>query len=478
MKLHDYQESAVERVSQEMRAGHRRVLLQSPVGSGKTVMTSEVVRRAVARGKRVLFLAHRRRLITQKSQKLDAFGIRHGVYMAGERADKTEQVQVASRDTLLSRAFRHRWIDVPDADLVVVDEAHRVLSAEYKRLVDLYPNAFHLGVTATPAREDGKGLGDFYTSLVVAEKIGVLIDRGFLAPVRCFAPQTFQKRTKSKRTLAGDPVSTWQRLGEGRPTVLFAATVKQSMSMAGLFLAAGIQAEHLDAHTPDDEREQIITRVESGKTKILCNCSVLTEGVDIPCLGCIILLRMCRSYVLFIQAVGRVMRRHEGKQYGILLDHTDAVLEHGFPDDDVTWELTESDTIDRRNKRDREEGKRKTPIACPQCGNVYSGGLVCPQCGYKLPRKLVPPTVKNQLLREVERTATPEEKLRLQRRYWVSCLAVALHRDQKATMAGAMFKSRFGVWPDKVLGLTPMPTGNEWYRRVRDLFPKLDKSKR
>lgn len=463
----DYQIDLIGRVRARVAAGARRVLIQAPVGSGKTVVCGEIVRRAVALGSRVLFLAHRRRLITQASGKLADFGIPHGVLMSGVRVSPSLPVQVASRDTLLSRAVRNDWIAPPPADLVIVDEAHRVMSDEYQRLLAMYPGAVHLGPTATPAREDGRGLGDFYDAIECCVPISRLVAEGHLCPVKCYAPQN---RAAGRRKLAGDPVAAWKALAAGRPTVLFAGTVAASLAVRDQFLAAGVAAEHLDARTPDEEREAIIGRLEAGLTQVVCNVNVLTEGVDIPRLSCVILLRLAGSYVLFIQAVGRAMRASPGKTHAVLIDHSDAVLEHGFPEEDVRWGLSESESVDERNARDRKEGKRATPVTCPRCGHMYRAAVVCPGCGHRLPRRSQPPALRNQILTEVEQALTPQERRERRVRYWHECLRVMAHKGYTVAAAAGMFRSRHpeGIDPS----FPNYPEGWQWKRRVADAFPQ------
>jgi superfamily II DNA or RNA helicase len=462
-----YQADLIRRTRARIAAGYRRVCVQAAVGAGKTIVSSEIVRLAVAKGKSVLFLAHRRRLIEQKSGKLAGFGVPHGVLMSGRSSRPDARVQVASRDTLLSRAVRNDWMRPPPADLVIVDEAHRVMSDEYQRLLAFYPDAVHLGLTATPAREDGKGLGDFYEAIECCVPLRELIAGRFIVPVRCFAPQN---RKAARRKLAGDPVESWRRHGEGRPTILFATTVAASEAAAQAFNASGIPAEHLDADTPDAQRDAIIARVEAGATRVLCNCNVMTEGVDVPCLSCVILLRLASSYVLYIQAVGRVMRAFPGKADAVLVDHADAVLEHGFPDEDVRWELTESETVDARNKADRKAGKRATPVTCQKCGLIYRAAASCPKCGYRLPRKSMPTILKKQLLTEVEKTLTPQEKAERRVRYWFECLRVMAHKGMTCGAAAGMFRGRYKEGPDE--SLPNFPQGRQWKQRVAEAFPQ------
>lgn len=462
----DYQLDLIDRTRARIVAGARRVLIQAPVGAGKTIVVAEIVRRAVAKGSTALFLAHRRRLVSQASDKLTEFGIPHGIIMNGVRPTAAP-VQVASRDTLLSRAFRNDWMQPPPADLVIVDEAHRVPSDEYQRLMAFYPHAVHLGPTATPAREDGKGLGDFYQAIECCVAMSRLIAEGHIVPVKCFAPQD---RACGKRKLAGDPVAAYKALAPGRPAVLFAGTVASSEAVCVAFVAAGIAAEHIDANTPDDEREAVIARVESGETKILCNVGILTEGVDIPCLSCCILLRLAESYVLFIQAIGRVMRAHPGKTDAILIDHADAVLDHGFPDEDVRWELTESETVDSRNKADKKEGKRSTPVVCPACGYIYAAAAACPRCDYRLPRKMQPPSLRNQILTEVEQAYSPEQRRAKRIAHWHQCLRVMAYKGQSVGAAAGMFRKKYHEGPDD--SLPNYPRGWQWKQRVADVFPQ------
>lgn len=468
---YDYQLDLVEQAAQQARAGHRRILIQAPVGSGKTITSSEIVRRAACKGRRVLFLAHRRRLIEQKSKALDAFGVPHGVLMSGQRG-RTAPVQVASRDTLLSRVVRNDWIDPPPADLVIVDECHRVESAEFQKLLALYPDAVHIGFTATPAHGDGTPLS-FYTALVCCVGIKELIRLGKIVGTKFFAPQN---RTAGRRKLAGDPVAAWLKWGQGRSTILFASTIAASEAAAAAFREAGIPAEHFDGSTDDGTRDAIISRVESGETKIACNCAVAIEGWDVPCLSCCIILRMATSYVLFIQMIGRVMRSFPGKREAVIVDHADAVLEHGFPEEEVRWELDPQTTIEQRNSKDKKDGKRSTPIVCPKCGAAYVCAATCPECGYRLPHRLQPAILKKQLLTEVESTLTPQEKAERRVRYWLECLRVMAHKGLTCGAAAGMFRGRYKEGPDD--SLPNYPQGWQWRAKVTEAFPQYVKGER
>jgi DNA repair protein RadD len=465
--LRDYQLDVIERVRQRLREGARRVLIQGATGCGKTHVSSEIVRCAAAKGRRVLFLAHRRRLIAQKGERLRAFGVPHGIVMAGEAGWRGAQVQVASRDTLLSRSVRNGWQGLPPADLVIVDEAHN-FGDQYQNLLSAYRDAVVVGMTATPADAKGRGLGRYYQALECTVPTSQLVREGWLVPVRCYAPE--RKGAKGgKRALRGDPVAHWKRLADGRPTVLFAPKVEASRAACAAFLAAGVPAAHIDAHSSDEERDEADAGLRAGAIKVVCNCNVWTEGTDIPELSCCVLLRLAGSYVLFAQAVGRIMRSHPGKKDAVLIDHSGAVYQHGFPDEDVSWELDEGDTVDRRVANDKADGKRKQPVTCPSCAMIFTGAAECPGCGHRLARRMLPASTQSEILVEARRMMSPEELAAEQAGYWRSCLYTMAAKGRTAGAAAHMYKSRFGDWPGD--GLPDVPRGHQWKRAVADLYP-------
>ena len=470
IELRDYQIDVTNRARARLAAGLRRGIIQGATGCGKTVMSSHIVKLAVEKGKRVLFLAHRRRLVQQKGDMLKAFDVPHGVIMAGEKGAFFAPVQVASKDTLLSRAIRNDWIGFPQADLVIVDEARHSLSPEYQKILGFYKSAYILGLDATPTTADGKGLGSFYQFLECTVPTSQLVREGYLVPIRAYSPEragAARRKGKAIKGLAGDPVSNWLRWGEDRPTVLFATKITASQAACQAFNDAGIPAEHLEARNSDEEREAVIANVRSGKTKVVCQCSLWTEGVDIPELSCCILLRMAKSCVLFFQAVGRIMRPHPSKKDGVLIDHAGAVQEHGFPDEDAEWTLDADDTVDNRIRTAKKAGERKNPIVCPQCAFIYSGTVKCPSCGYVLPKRLRPVETRDELLTEVQRNLDPIRADEERKRFWYMALRVMQKRGQTVGAARWMWKKKFGDWPPNE---DPYNRFNEWGRLVADVL--------
>ena len=269
MELRNYQEQAITDLSHSLGKGNKQVILQAATGSGKTVMASALVQRAVEKGSSVLFLAHRRELISQCSNKLNLFGIGHGIIMAGEINEAWHQVQIASVDTLRARAISSKKMRLPNADIVIIDECHRSLSKTYRTIIDSYSKSFILGLTATPCRGDGLGLGHVYSDMVCAPSIKTLTIAGHLVPAKYFAPSIpdltgvkliagdYNKKQLATRMdtpkLVGDVVSNWINIANGKTTVVFASSVQHSINLMESFQELGIKAGHIDGSTETEE---------------------------------------------------------------------------------------------------------------------------------------------------------------------------------------------------------------------------------
>jgi DNA repair protein RadD len=391
--LHQFQRDAVAEIERHIAEGRRKLLLVAPTGSGKTVIASELIRRWVAQYRRVLFLAHRREIIDQTSAKLTGNGVRHGIVMAGMSPRPMEAVQVASIDTLLVRSVRSTAMNLPPADLVIFDEAHRARGRTREHLIGLYPEAALLGMTATPCRGDGRGLGNIFDTMIECPQVAELIVGGFLVKSRVYAPvnpdlkgvrvekgdYVIEQLAGRMNTggLVGDIVEHWYRYGENRSTVAFAVDVAHSVAIRNQFLGAGVAAEHLDGETPIPERAAILARLAGGETKVVSNCMVLTEGWDCPPVGCAILARPTKQMGLFRQMIGRVLRPADGKPDAVILDHSGAVIDHGLPEDHVEWTLDVDGRAANPAHEKRKAGKEPALRECPSCKAI----MVKPPCG-------------------------------------------------------------------------------------------------
>lgn len=424
MSLRPYQERAVAEVLAAYR-DVRRVLLVAPTAFGKTATAAELIRRAVARGRRVLFLVHRREIVLDTHRRLGAAGVPCGLVMAGE-AETAARVQVASVQTVAAREHH------PAADLVIWDEAHHAAADTYRAIAAQYPGAWHLGLTATPQRADGAGLRDAFDRIVVGATVAELVAGGYLAPIEVVSP------SRRLSGIAADPCEAWVTLAGGRPTVAFCRTVAESEALAASLAARGIEARHVDGTTTVRDRAAALALFAAGRVQVLTNVFVLTEGWDAPRAEVCLMARGCGADSMFIQCVGRVRRMTPGKR-ALLIDLAGVVHEHGHPDEERVYTL---DGIERRPKAERE-----WLAQCPACGCVVPGakrGPRCPVCGGAWPAPpptrvvraevkapvIVPRAVKESALRELRATA----EARGYRPGWV----------------GIRFKERFGHWPQGV----------------------------
>ncbi len=493
IELREYQTQAVEDLRASFRAGNRRLLLQAGTGSGKTIIAAQIIKNAVAKKKYVLFLAHRRELIDQCADKLERFGVPHGIIMAGRQAHVIHEVQVASIQTLWARAIKKNRMHLPPTDLIVLDECHRSLSKTYRHLIDAYPEATVLGLTATPCRGDGRGLGEIYDDMVCCPPISELTEAGFLVPIKYYAPsapdltgvkirmgdyaENQLAERMDKQPLVGSIVENWGRLAEGRQTVIFAAGVKHSIHIAEEFEKAGVRAAHLDGDTPLDERAQILSDLWDGTINIVSNCMVLCEGWDCPPVSCCVIARPTKSLGLYLQMAGRTLRPWEGKDDCLLVDHAGVIYEHGFVDEPIPWDLDA-----RRKIKDAIASKKKKskPITCPECKYVFEGLAKCPECGWA-PKKAGEEYawIKGELV-EVKKDRPPAAarySIDEKESWYHQLRGVAKERGYKAGWIAHTYRKKFGVWPASKFSDRSLPPGPEVLGFVRHLMIKYVKRK-
>lgn len=388
LTLRDYQSRAIQGLRTAYRLGASSPLLVMATGAGKTVVFSAITAGATERGRRVLILVHRRELIRQASAKLTHAGVAHGIIAAGFPASD-QPVQVASVQTLVRRLGGITWAP----DLIVIDEAHHAVAGSWSQVLNHWPQAFRLGVTATPVRRDGRGLGSMFDRLVLGPSVQELTAQGFLTPAKIYAPRIrFQEANLTIRsgdyapehaaelldrpTVTGDAIEHFQRLGLGRSAIAFCCTQQHAEHVAAQFRACGLTSQVLLGSTPVDEREQLLTDLGTGALRVLVSVDVISEGTDVPSVGAAILLRPTQSEGLYLQQVGRVLRPAPGKEHALILDHVGNVHRHGFPDDAREW------TLDDTRKRGRGGGAAAPSVrTCPSCFAAFRPQLLCPVCG-------------------------------------------------------------------------------------------------
>jgi len=383
MQLRGYQQQAIDDLRNAYRAGAKAPLLCLPTGGGKTIIFSAIAQSAVGRGRQVLILVHRRELLHQASRKLTDIGLDHGLIAAGI-AQSNQPVQVASVQTLVRRLSRIDW----KPSLIIIDEAHHASAGSWTTILDKWPDAYRLGVTATPCRLDGRGLASAFDQLVLGPSVADLISAGFLSPARIYAPPVVADLTGLRRragdyaadqaatamdrpTVTGDAIAHYQRLAQGLRAIAFCCSIDHASHVAATFNAAGIPAATLLGNTPD--RDAVVAAFDAGSVQVLVTVDVVSEGFDIPAASCAVLLRPTQSLGLYLQQVGRVLRPAPGKQAAVILDHVGNVHRHGFPDDHREWTLAEG-------------ARRATGTAapsvrtCPECFAAFKPAPICPVC--------------------------------------------------------------------------------------------------
>lgn len=499
MQLRPYQSRAIEALDQLLFMGVRAPLMVAPTGAGKTVIAAEIIRRE--QEKRILFLAPRRELIHQTSAKLTAFGVPHGIILAGHRGmNLYSRVQVASIDTMISRVLRREKLKLLPFDMLVVDEAHIGLTDTRAELLGLWPEATIVGLTATPCRADGKAMGRVYDDLIEVASVAELTEQGYLVPGRYFSvsePDLRKVRTTAgdynrgdlgkamnRPKLVGDIVEHWLKHAANRRTVVFATTIEHSAALATQFVMNGVTAEHVDANTPQTEREAIFARFSSGSTQVLTNCTLASVGFDLPELDCVVFARPTKSLALYLQMVGRGLRPAEGKKDCLVLDHAGCVQRFGFATEERFWTLHGTYAQDERKVEALKKAKEEAGIVeikCPECSFIFQSSRQCPNCGYCFPVK-----AKSMETREgdlIELGSKPKKTSEAsQKDFYLQLVGYADIKGYSHGWAAHKFKEKFTTWPSwgwkeqagKGGGITPTPEVMRWiqsrmiaYRRAQ-----------
>ncbi len=391
--LRDYQQALVDQIQYHLAEEYQRILLYAPTGAGKTVIAVHLLMLALAQGQRGLFVVRHEPLIAQTIQMVAAHGLTCGVIKAGYPQDPEQPIQVASIQTLNRR--RQSW---PEADWVILDEAHGTTARQYDGLFWRYDGAVVIGPTATPFRLTRRQpLSDRYDAIVAGPQTIDLIEAGYLVRpiVYGYPPELLDLRTV--KTIAGDYcrqdiaircdttamisqlVQEWQRCALGRRTLVFAVNRQHARNIAQAFAAAGIPSDYLDGDTPWAERQLKYQRLRLGETRILSNCAVLAEGFNEPSVDALILARPTKSKALYLQQVGRGLRlsAETGKTDCIIIDQAGNSWRLGLPTDRLVLNLEGNSST----------GSGLAPVkCCPVCRVVNAMGVrQCENCGHVFP---------------------------------------------------------------------------------------------
>lgn len=415
-----YQTDIMNETRGHMRNGVKRVLIVSPTGSGKTVLGAKMLGGAAARGKRVWWLVHRKELLDKASETFSDLGIDHSIIAGGAEGNRYSKIQVASVQTLLGRIGQ-----IPAPDLICTDEAHHCVAYTWETILGAYPMAYNVGLTATPQRPDGRGLGKWYEKIVLGPAPAWLIENGYLAKYRIFAPptemstagvkvvdgdynQTLLAKAVDRPKLVGDIVSHYSQLGAGKRAIVFAVNIEHSKHIVEAFSAAGYRAAHVDGDTRNGgarNRRTAFRDFETGQIDILSNVDLFGEGVDIPGIQMAILARPTKSLSVYLQQVGRCLRPKPDGSSAIILDHAGNCHQDGFgmPDADREWSL-----------EDHPKSNKKSAVVsvktCPKCFGVLSSSVRTCECGHVFVVTAAIPKTADGQLEEVNAAMAAEDK--------------------------------------------------------------------
>lgn len=393
IELWPFQATLIQQLRRSLLSHYRSPLLVSPTGSGKTVMFAFLTGKLAANGFRTVILAHRKELLDQISTTLRQFSVPHNLIAPGTKYDSAPLTHVAS---VFSVVRRLALVEVPD--YVIIDEAHHAISGStWNKTLDhwraLNPKLRVIGVTATPARLSGEGLGDTFDTMVMGPSVAELIRDQYLSPFKMFAPPR-QVDTSSlhrrmgdfvrgeaaelmdKPKITGDAITHYRQHLNGAPAFVYCVSVDHAYHVAEQFRAQGWKAVAVDGKLSEKDRKERISDFSSGQLNAMMSCDLVSEGLDVPgAMGCVG-LRPTESEAMCLQQWGRTLRYVKGKT-AIILDHVGNSARHGLPDQDREWSL--AGTPKRRGERDADDIAIRQ---CRMCGAVNPATKShCTECG-------------------------------------------------------------------------------------------------
>lgn len=480
MELHlrEHQQEVIDKLRNGFKAGHRAQLLYAPTGFGKTECAIHLLKATADNYKRAAMVLDRIVLVDQTSMRLTKYNINHGVMQSGHwKYNSTERIQVCSAQTLERRA------DFPDIDLLIVDECH-IARAQTSEFIKSNPKVRVIGLTATPFT---KGLGDLYTNVVCASTTEWLIQKQWLAPLKVYIAKEIDmtgakkvagewsqdEATKRGMQITGDIVDEWVKktheiFGKPMKTIVFCSGVAHGASLVERFAQKGYNFVSISYKDDDEFKRAAIEDFAKPDTQIngLIATDILTRGFDVSDVMIGVSARpFSKSLSSHIQQMGRVMRPHAGKEFGIWLDHSGNYLR--FRDD---WDEVFSEGVnDLKNKGEvahREPSeKKKKESKCPVCSHLWPPATdTCPSCGHIRVRRNAIDSRAGELV-ELG-TSVAKDKKADKQDFYSQLLYVAKERNYNQHWASHKYREKFGVWPkglDQTLA-PPTLTTQSWIR--------------
>lgn len=483
LELYDFQAEAVEQLRDNIRQGVRNQILSAPTGSGKTICATYLIRECHEKGKKAIFVADRISLIDQTSAVLDEYGVPHGVIQGDHwRYRPYERIQVASPQTLA----RRKW--PAGLDLIIVDEAHTSHRTTLRQIGKR--ECVTIGLTATPF---SRGMAKHYDAVVSVTTTHRLIEDGWLAPFRVYAPSepdmdgakvsagewTVSEASQRSIPIVGDCVREYLSHADGRKFLAFGADVAHCEEIQRQFQAAGVQVGLYSYRTPDGERADMLTEFRKPDSYLrgLTSVSALAKGFDVEDVSCIIMARPLRSSLSeHIQILGRGLRRDptDPDKECLVLDHAGNCLRFW----DAMNEFFDSgchelDDGKRKKKSKQKPDEKKAGRKCPACSHVHGYAPHCPACGHEYPRKKR--VHEEGRLEELGEGAAATRAVKQE--FYSQLLGVCENRGYKDGWAAHKYRERFSVWPNG-LAKDPKPPTADTKRWVQSRLIAWAKAKK
>lgn len=463
MQLRPYQTSAIDGLRDGFRAGHVRQILSASTGAGKSVIMMDMVRNAVDKGSRTIFICERRNLVDQFSAHLDRAGIDHGILMAGHwRFKPGAMVQVASAQTL------ERMESWPAFSIAFIDEIHATMRKSVVKMIESRPGLKIVGATATPFHPL---IAKHFTNVVSAPPMAELVDMGNLVPFRVFIAheintdgvkvvagewQKDELETRG-RQIVGDIVMDYVRLssevfGRKSKAICFSCGIAHGAELAQSFADVGVNAVQLASGVDEDFKAEVLREFSKAESSIdvLISVDMLSRGFDQTDIEHVILARpLKKSFSQHVQMIGRGARSHEGKSLCVVQDNAGNWLR--FADD---WEEFFSNGVsalvgkaDSKPKKEPSK-KEKESAKCPKCGSVWPGRAdTCLHCGHTRVRANDVSALPGELVEL--KTASKKDKYtsEFKEAFYKSLIAVLRNQGKNENRAYHLYRQRFGVDP-------------------------------
>ncbi len=448
----------------------KRIILQAATGSGKTIIAAQIAKNALAKGKTVMFIADRIVLVQQTSDVFQFYMIPHGVIQSHhDRFDIQQPCQICSIQTLARRG-------APKSDVIIIDECH-VLFESHQRIMNDNPEAYILGLSATPYT---RGLGKWFDRHIQPVSMKKLIAENYLVPFTIYGPAVADlsklkvkageytedslSEVYDKADIISDVVRTWQRLAKGKKTIIFGCSVAHIKHIVERFNAIGVSAAEVNYRTGDLDKKEELQKFADDQTTVLCSVELLTKGFDSPAVEVCMMAVATKSITKWIQATGRALRTSEGKKEALIIDLGGNAERLGFPDD---FQMDELDS-GKKQKKSEHEYKPKLPRVCSSCDFVIPVGVrQCPACGH-IAEWVKDVEVAEGDIKKLQRKVVKEYSIEQKQSYLAQLNTYAASKGMKEGKNGCYgwalhgYRSKFGTWPSgKVDWAAREPIGPE-----------------